>query len=104
MQDLESVAFTREGYMQEEIVRALAQERELWQRERESLAIAMEREKSQHIAEASLLQGYIGILINKMKGQGMSVPLAPYIPGRDPPIWRHETEHMLVPPGLVGGW
>nr|POE96101.1 hypothetical protein CFP56_23473 [Quercus suber] len=80
-----------------------AQERELWQRERENQAVAMERERSQHIAEADLLQGYIGFLIGEMRGQGMSVPLAPYIPGRDPPIQRHETEYMLVPLGPAGG-
>ena len=34
----------------------------------------------------------------------MSVPLAPYIPGSDPPIRRHKTEYMPVPLGLVGGW
>ena len=34
----------------------------------------------------------------------MSVPPAPYIPGRDPPIRRHETEYMPVPLGLAGRW
>nr|POE59408.1 hypothetical protein CFP56_45670 [Quercus suber] len=25
----------------------------------------------------------------------MPVPLAPFIPGKDPTIWRHETEYIL---------
>ena len=36
VRNLESAVVTKEGYMQEEIVRALAPKRELWQRERES--------------------------------------------------------------------
>ena len=86
----------------------MAWEKELWQRERESQVVAMEkereRERSQHIVEAGLLQRYIGILIGEIKGQGMPVPLAPFIPSRDPPIWRYETEYMPVPPGSIGGW
>ena len=46
-----------------------------------------------------MLQGYIGVLIDEMRGQGMSVPLAPLILGKDPPIRRHETEYMPVPLG-----
>lgn len=59
----------------------------------------MERKKSQYIADAGLLQGYINILISEMKGQEMPVPTTPYIPSRDPPIRRHETEYMLIPSG-----
>ena len=46
VQDLESAVVAREWYIKEEITITLAWERELWQRERESQAIAMEREKS----------------------------------------------------------
>ena len=46
VQDLESAVVAREWYMKEEITITLAWERELWQREQESQAIAMEREKS----------------------------------------------------------
>ena len=63
----------------------------------------MERERSQHIAKVGILQGYIGVSIGVMRGHGMSMPLEPYIPSRDPPIQRHEIEYMLVPPGLAGG-
>ena len=63
----------------------------------------MERERSQHIVEVGLLQGYIGVLIGEMRGQGMSLPSAPLIPGRDPPIKRHETEYMSVPLGPPSG-
>lgn len=34
----------------------------------------------------------------------MHVPLAPYIPSRDPPIWRHEIEYIPVPLGPTDGW
>ena len=34
----------------------------------------------------------------------MHVPLAPYIPGKDPSIRRHELEYMPIPLGLAGGW
>ena len=32
------------------------------------------------------------------------MPLVPIILGRDPYIWRHEPEYMLVPLGPAGGW
>lgn len=63
-----------------------------------------EREREEPAYWASLLQRYIGILIDEIKGQGMLVPLAPFIPSRDPPIWRYETEYMPVPPGSIDGW
>ena len=66
----------------------LSHERERWQRDRESQATTMEREKSQHIAETALLQEYIGVLIGKIRGQRMHMNLAPTIPSRDPPIQR----------------
>ena len=64
----------------------LSHERERWQRDRESQATTMEREKSQHIAETALLQEYISVLIGKIRGQRMHMPLAPTIPSKDPPI------------------
>ena len=51
-----------------------------------------------------MLQGYIGILIGEMRGHGMHVPPTPYILGRDPPIWRHETEYMPLPLDPTSGW
>lgn len=45
---------------------------------------------------------YIGILIGKMRGQRMHVPLAPYTPGRDPPIQRHESKYMPIHPSPAG--
>ena len=63
----------------------------------------MKREKSQYIAEVGLLQGYIGILIDKMRGYRMFMPPMPYILGRDPPTQRHKTEYMPVPSGPIGG-
>ena len=82
----------------------LAREREQWQRDQESQATAIERERSQHIAETTLLQRYTGVLICKMRGQRMHMPSMPTIPSRDPSIRRHELEYILVPPGPVGGW
>lgn len=43
----EGAATIGEGYVQEEIARSLAQERDLWQREREAHAVATKREKGQ---------------------------------------------------------
>lgn len=68
VRDLENVAIIKEWYMQEEIARVLTRERERWQWEWESYAVAMERERSQHIAEMGFLQGYIGVLVDKMRG------------------------------------
>ena len=34
----------------------------------------------------------------------MLVPTTPYIPSKDPPIKRHETEYMPVPPSPTSGW
>lgn len=45
VRDLKGATTTREAYIQEEIARPLAQERDLWQREREAHAIAIERER-----------------------------------------------------------
>ena len=102
MKDLKSATINKEGYMQEEIVSALARERELWQRERVSQVITVDRERSQHIVEVGLFQGYIGLLISVIRGQGMFRPLTPFIPGKDPPIRRHETDYIPVPSGLIG--
>ena len=44
MTELETTAAAREVHMQEEIAQALAQERELWQRDREARAIIVKRE------------------------------------------------------------
>ena len=42
--ELETTAAAREVHMQEETAQALAQERELWQRDREARAIIVKRE------------------------------------------------------------
>ena len=47
MTELEVLSTVREAHMQEEIARALAQEREIWQRDREMRAAMMDREQSQ---------------------------------------------------------
>lgn len=59
---------------------------------------------SQLIIETNMLQGYIGTLIGEMKGHKMHVPLAPYIPSKDPSIWRYKTKYMPIPPDLTSGW
>ena len=46
VRDLESATIVREGYTYEEISRMLSHEREQWQRDWESQATTMEREKS----------------------------------------------------------
>ena len=43
--ELKTTYATREVYMQEETARALAQERELWQRDRKARATIAERER-----------------------------------------------------------
>ena len=47
------------------------------------------REKGQLQVKISLLCRYIGVLIGKIRGHRMLVPFAPYIPDRDPSIYRH---------------
>ena len=71
------------------------------EREQESQVVALERERSQHIDEVGLHYRYIGVLIDEMRGQEISVPPAPF---KDPPIRRHEIDYMLVPLGPTGGW
>ena len=100
MRDLKVAVAAREGYIQEEIARSLAQERDLWQRKREAYAVAREREGSASI-EIDLLREYISILISEKRGHRMPVPPAPYIPGRDPFIHRHELVYMPAPSGLT---
>ena len=39
-----------------------------------------------------------------MKGQRIHIPLVPYIPSRDPFIWRSELEYMVVHLGPVDKW
>lgn len=45
VRDLEGAAATREGYIQEEISKSLARERDLQQREKEAYVVATERER-----------------------------------------------------------
>ena len=45
VRDLEGASAVREGYIQEEIARSQARERDLWQREREGHVVATKRER-----------------------------------------------------------
>ena len=45
MRDLEGIAASREGYIQEGIARSLVGERDLWRREREAHVVATKRER-----------------------------------------------------------
>ena len=47
MIELKTAAAAREAYIQEEIARVLARERELWQKDREARATTTDRERSQ---------------------------------------------------------
>ena len=101
VRDLEGAAIAKKGYVQEEIARSLARERDLWQRKREAHAIATKRERSWLQVEIGLICGHIGILIGKMRGHRMP---APHILGRDPSIRRHKLEYMPTPPRPAGTW
>ena len=73
-----------DGYIQEENARVLAHQRELWHREHDSQAITKDRDRDHSIAKMELLKGYIDTLIDKLRGQGMQVPLKITIPDLDP--------------------
>jgi len=62
VRDLEGTATPKEGYIQEEIARLLARERDLWQREREAHAIAMEKERERAISSKLRLAYFMGAL------------------------------------------
>ena len=62
MRDLEGATAARERYIQEEIARLLARERDLWQREREAHAIAMEKERERAISSKLRLAYFMGAL------------------------------------------
>lgn len=47
MTEFKALFATREAHMHEEIARALAQEREIWQKDREIQVAAIDRERSQ---------------------------------------------------------
>ena len=55
VRDLESAATAREGYVQKEIAKVLARERERWQSDHKAQIKAMEMEWGQQIAETTLL-------------------------------------------------
>lgn len=55
VRDLESAATAREGYVQKEIAKVLARERERWQSDHKGQIEAMEMEWGQQIAETTLL-------------------------------------------------
>ena len=58
--------------VQEEIFKALAQEKELWQREHESQAIAMERERERG-ASILLRQAYSSTLHSKQGSSHLEI-------------------------------
>jgi len=60
--ELEATLATREAHIQEETVWALAQEKEVWQRDREVQATMAEKEWSLFQSELATLHGYIPIL------------------------------------------
>ena len=65
MTELKTTA-ARKAYMQKEIARALAQEKELWQKDREARATTADRERSQLQGELVMLHGYTMVLIGEL--------------------------------------
>ncbi|KAL0008419.1 hypothetical protein SO802_009921 [Lithocarpus litseifolius] len=90
--------------MQEETARALARERELWQRDREARATIANRKRSQLQSELAKLHGYTMVLIGKLRVARIHVLPPPYIPGRGPIVPPYEPGYMPAPPGLLGDW
>ena len=101
---LETSAATREVHIQEKIARALAQERELWQRDREAYAIIVERERSQLQSELAMLHVYTIVLIGELRVTRIHVSPPPHILGRWPIIPPYKLEYLPAPLGLLGGW
>ena len=65
--ELEATFAFREAHMQEETAQALAQERELWQKDREVQATLAERERSQFQSELATLHGYTILLMGELQ-------------------------------------
>ena len=57
--EFEALFTAREGHMQKEIARALAWEKEIWQRDRERLVTAMDRERSQFYTKLERRPTYV---------------------------------------------
>ena len=79
MTELEATLAFREAHMQEETAQALAQERELWQKDREVQATLAERERSQFQSELATLHGYTILLVGELQTlHGYTILLAIY--------------------------
>ena len=57
--EFEALFTAKEGHMQKEIARALAWEKEIWQRDRERLVTAMDRERSQFYTKLERRPTYV---------------------------------------------
>ena len=102
--ELETIATVREVHMQEETARALAQERELWQRDRKPVLLPQrEREQSQLQGELAMLHGYARVLIKELRALQAYFPPSPHMSSRGPIIPPGETEYMPAPPSPLGG-
>ena len=79
MTELKALLSTRDAYLLEEIAQALAQEREIEQKDME-IRVAMaerEREWSQFQSELALHQGYSMLLAGELWAAHIPVPVAP---------------------------
>ena len=81
MIEFEALFTARKVHMQEKIARALAREREVWQRDREMRVAAMDRDRSQFQTELALHQGYSMLLAGELRAACFTVPTTPEIPG-----------------------
>ena len=90
--------------MQEETARALTQERELWQRDREAHATIAERERSQFQNELAMFHGYTMVLVGELRATRILVPPPPHIPSQGPIVPPYEPGYMLALLGSLGCW
>ena len=108
MIELKTTYATREVYMQEETAWALAQERELWQRDREARATIAERERererSQLQNELVILHGYAMILIGELRVARIPILPSSHIPSQGPIVPSYELGYMPAPLGPPSSW
>ena len=89
---------------QEETFKALAHEKEGWQRKHKGHISAIDCDRNHFIAQMTILKGYIGSLMGELRGYEIPVLLMPTMQGFDPPARGRMLDYILVLPGPAPSW
>lgn len=83
----EGDSIARDRAIQEDIVRALASEREYWRRKCEGIQAAIKGDGLRFLAQSAMLRSYIAFLVCELRMHTIPIPPEPVFSSFDPLGW-----------------